>query len=249
MALAGVLAALRITGARLEDQKVVILGAGSAAVGIGRALAGAAIWMLDSKGLVTVNRASPDQRQFARDEPPGNLLDVAQRVRPTVLDRHFGARGVFTREVIEAMSGDRPLVFPLSNPTSQSECTPEQARAWSGGRAIVATGSPFPDTAQCNNMYIFPAVGLGVLASGARRVTDEMFRVAATTLAGMAEGEALFPPLRENPHVRAAAGPHGGKVRHRRGGRRASLRRHAARTHRRRGLNSAVPPVPRGVKA
>src|SRR5262249_33048107 len=151
-------------GGELANQRILIAGAGSAGIGIARALEGASIWVLDSKGLLTADRKDglrDFQRPWARAEAPGSLEEVARRVRPTVLIGVAGRPGLFTREVIEAMDGPHPLVFPLSNPTSQSECTPEQARAWSGGRALVATGSPFPDTAQCNNMYIFPGMGLG----------------------------------------------------------------------------------------
>lgn len=206
VALAGVLSALRETGGRLEDQRAVILGAGSAGVGIGRALKGAGIWMLDSKGLLTADRGglSPVQLPFARAEPGGMLIDVVRRVRPTILIGTSGQPGVFTREVIDAMAGPRPIVFPLSNPTSHSECTPEDVRAWTGGRALVAAGSPFPGTAQCNNLYIFPGVGLGIIAAGASRVTDGMFAAAARTLASLVPAGAIFPPLQDIRRLSAA---------------------------------------------
>jgi len=199
VALAGILAALRQTGEPLEKQRVVIVGAGSAGVGIGRALRAAQIWMLDSKGLLTADREglSEVQKGFARAEPGGQLLDVVRRVKPTVLIGTSGQPGFFTRDVLAAMDGPRPVVLPLSNPTSKSECTPAQAREWTGGRALVATGSPFPGTAQCNNLYIFPGVALGIIASRATRVPDSMFQVAAQTLAGMAPPDALYPPLSE----------------------------------------------------
>jgi malic enzyme len=201
VARAGVVAGLRAAGRTLEQARVAICGAGSAGIGIARALAGASIWMVDEKGLLTTDRSdlSPHQRPLARAEPGGALADVCRRVRPHVLIGVTGQGGLFTREVIAALEGPRPLVFPLSNPTSQAECTPGEARAWSGGRAIVATGSPFPATPQCNNVYVFPGVGLGVLLAEATRVTDGMLAAAADTLAGMAPGEALFPPLR---HIR-----------------------------------------------
>ena len=197
--LAAVLAGLRIAGGRFEDQRVVIAGAGSAGTGIGRALAGAQVWMVDVDGLITTSRPglTHEQRLFARDEPAGSLLDTVRRVRPTVLVGVTGKAGLFTREMIEAMDGPKPIVLPLSNPTSSSECTPEDVRAWSGGRAIVATGSPFPGTPQCNNVYIFPGVGLGVVACEARRVTDRMIRAAAERLASMAEPGQLFPPMND----------------------------------------------------
>jgi malic enzyme len=197
--LAGVLAGLRLTGGRLEDQRVVIAGAGSAGTGIGRMLKGAQIWMVDVDGLITTSRATltPEQKHFARDEPGGSLLDTVQRVKPTVLVGVTGKAGLFTREMVQAMTGPRPMVFPLSNPTSMCECTPDDVRAWTAGKGLVATGSPFPGTAQCNNVYIFPGVGLGVVASEARRVTDRMMRAAAQRLAALTQGEQLFPAMHE----------------------------------------------------
>jgi malic enzyme len=197
--LAGVLAGLKLTGGRLEDQRVVIAGAGSAGTGIGRMLKGAQIWMVDVDGLITTSRATltPEQKQFARDEPGGSLEDTVLRVKPTVLVGVTGKAGLFTREMVQAMTGPRPIVFPLSNPTSMCECTPDDVRAWTGGKGLVATGSPFPGTAQCNNVYIFPGVGLGVVASEARRVTDRMMRAAAQRLATLTQGEQLFPAMHE----------------------------------------------------
>ncbi len=202
---AGVLAALRHSGGKLADQRVVILGAGSAGVGIARALRGAQIWLIDSHGLLTADRdgLAPEQKPLARREARGTFVEVMKRVKPTVLVGVTGHAGIFTREVIEAMEGPRPMVFPLSNPTANSECTPAQAREWTNGRALVATGSPFPETAQCNNMYIFPGMGLGVIAGAAARVTDEMFSAAAETLASMASGDLLYPPLREIRRISA----------------------------------------------
>jgi malate dehydrogenase (oxaloacetate-decarboxylating) len=191
--LAGVLAGLRVTGGRLEDQRVVIAGAGSAGTGIARMLAQAKIWLVDVDGLVTSARPTltPEQKRFARDEPPGALLDVVRRVKPTVLVGVTGQAGLFTKEIVASMDGPRPMVFPLSNPTSKCECLPEDVRAWTGGRAIVATGSPFPGTPQCNNVYIFPGVGLGVVAAEARRVTEGMMRAAAHRLAQLSTGDHL----------------------------------------------------------
>lgn len=197
VACAGVLSALRISGQKLEDQRVLVVGGGSAGAGIAAMLAGAEIWMFDSKGLVTKDRARGEVAAFARDEPPAQLMDVAKRVRPTILIGVSGQAGIFDRPLLQTMDGPRPIVFPLSNPTAHSECTPEEARGWTQGRAIVATGSPFPDTPQCNNLYIFPGVGLGTLIAASPRVDLEMFRTAARTLAALAPPDQLYPPLRD----------------------------------------------------
>lgn len=199
VARAGLLSTLKRTGARLEDQRIFIVGAGSAGTGIARALPDSDVWCFDSKGLLTRERVGirDFQRPHARPEPPGSLADTARRVRPTILIGVTGKGGLFTRELIESMAGPQPIVFPLSNPTANAEATPDQIRDWSGGRAVVATGSPFAGTAQCNNMYVFPGMGLGILASGARRVTDAMFQRAARALSSLAPEGSLFPALRE----------------------------------------------------
>ncbi len=204
--LAGLLGALRISGGSLDGQRIVIAGAGSAGIGIARMLKAAPVWMVDSKGLLTADRPalSDAQRAFARAEPAGPLLDVLRRVRPTVLIGTSASPGLFTKEILQAMDGPRPVVFPLSNPTASAECTPDQAREWTGGRAIVATGSPFPGTPQCNNLYVFPGVGLGILAARASRVSDDAFFAAARALADLASGEALFPPLSDIRRVTSA---------------------------------------------
>ncbi|NDU79341.1 NAD-dependent malic enzyme, partial [Actinomadura sp. DSM 109109] len=148
---------------------------------------------------------TPAQRPFLRRpadldgwrmEMPGTigLLDVAHNVRPTVLIGVSGQAGAFTESAVRAMaqSVERPVIFPLSNPTSRSEATPEQLMAWTDGRALIGTGSPFPPVAwggkttnvnQTNNSYIFPGIGLGVLAVGARRITDTMFMAAGKKVA------------------------------------------------------------------
>jgi malate dehydrogenase (oxaloacetate-decarboxylating)(NADP+) len=210
--LAGILSALRITGQGLAEQRVVILGAGAAARGIADAIVAGMtgrghlgleqarehIWMLDSKGLVTRDRLATlaeHKRPYARDEPPlCDLAEVIRRVRPTILIGVCGQAGAFTEEAVRAMHQQcpQPVIFPLSNPTAKAECTAAQAYEWTGGAAIFASGSPFQPVArsgrlfvpgQCNNMYIFPGVGLGAVSCRARHVTDAMFYAAACTLA------------------------------------------------------------------
>ncbi len=199
VALAGLRNAARIAGRRLEECRVFIAGAGSAGIGIARFLAPGQAWVFDSKGLVTSYRSEVRdfQKPFARTEAPGSLLDAARRVRPHVLVGVSGKPGIFTKELLGCMEGARPIVFALSNPTDKAECTPSQAAEWTGGRAIVATGSPFAGTPQCNNMYAFPGIGLGLLASGARRVTDRMLLAASRRLAELAPEGGLYPRLRD----------------------------------------------------
>jgi len=212
VAVAGILSALRLTRRPLAEQQLVFLGAGEAGTGIadlfvsllvegGMAEAEARrhCWLLDSKGLVVASRANlaAHKRRYAHEAPEArDLLGAVERLRPTALIGVSGAPGTFTQPVIEAMARqqERPIVFALSNPTSKAECTAEQAYRWSHGRAIFASGSPFPEftlegrrlvPGQGNNAYVFPGVGLGVMVSGARRVTDEMFAAAARALAGL----------------------------------------------------------------
>jgi malate dehydrogenase (oxaloacetate-decarboxylating) len=217
--LAGLLAAVGITGAKLRDQRIVMLGAGSAATGIADQIvaamvgegcaadqARAAIWLVDSHGPVHSGRMDldPAKQRYAQPleravelhlaRPTGlTLHDVVRQVRPTILIGTAAQPGAFSEPVVREMARavERPIIFPLSNPTSRSEAAPADLLAWTDGRALVATGSPFPDVqdggrtihiGQCNNVFIFPGVGLGVLASGARRVTDAMFVAAARAL-------------------------------------------------------------------
>lgn len=220
VALAGLFAAMRHLDQELSNQRIVFYGAGSAAVGIADMIcAGIAeekgisvsearnsVWMCDSRGLVTTKREGELQSHklpYAKDEKPAtDLVDVVKRIKPTVLVGVSGMRQSFTKEVIQSMrkNCDRPVIFALSNPTSKSECTAEQAYHWTGGKAIFASGSPFPPVrmkgrifipGQGNNMFIFPGVGLGAIASGATKITDEMFFVAAKTLAQMVTDEEL----------------------------------------------------------
>jgi malate dehydrogenase (oxaloacetate-decarboxylating) len=211
--LAGLLAATRSRAERLSAQRIVILGAGSSAIGISDQIVAAMIaegasdrearsriWLVDSHGLVHDGRASLEaaKARYARAEWHGtgalDLEAVVRRVHPTVLIGTSAQAGAFTEAIVREMASavERPIIFPLSNPTSKSEATPHDLLAWTGGRAVVATGSPFPGVlrdgqvrriGQCNNAFIFPGVGLGVIASGAPRVTDGMFVAAARALA------------------------------------------------------------------
>jgi malic enzyme len=220
VAVAGILAAGRATHTPVQCQRVVILGAGAAGVGIARQLRDAmrraglrdhelasAIAVLDSGGLLIQGREFKDaaKRDFAwpaalaasfgfTPQEPGKLFDVVRAIKPTVLIGTTGEPGAFTEPVIRLMAAhcDRPAILPFSNPTSKSEAIPKDLITWTEGRALVATGSPFAPVAydgrtirigQGNNVFIFPGVGLGVLVSEARVVTDAMFTVAANALA------------------------------------------------------------------
>ncbi len=210
VAMAGIIAALRITGAKLENQKFLFLGAGEAGIGIAdvfvAALAEKGIptdearghcWFVDSRGLVVHGRENlaDHKKPYAHDhEYLDNFLDAVKALKPTAILGLSGQPQMFTKDVVEAMSeiNQRPIIFALSNPTSKAECTAEQAYTWSDGRAIFASGSPFDPVkynhqmfvpGQGNNAYIFPGVGLGAIVSRSRVVTDEMFLVAAHSLA------------------------------------------------------------------
>jgi malate dehydrogenase (oxaloacetate-decarboxylating)(NADP+) len=207
MTLSGLYSACRMIGGKLTGQRLVFLGAGGA--GIGSLVVSAMVehgltvseaqnrlWFVDSKGLVVTDRTdlSEQKRRFAQNSPSHrDLLSVIEAVHPTAIIGAAGQPGAFTPAVLAAMAriNHRPMVFALSNPTSQSECTAEDAYRYTGKRAIFAGGSPFDPVlmdgqtfvpGQANNSYIFPGVGLGILASEATRVTDEMFMAAAATL-------------------------------------------------------------------
>ena len=212
VAVAGILSALRLTGGKLRDQRLLFLGAGEAGTGIADLFVGMLVkegvpeaearrrcWFVDSKGLVVASRVdlAPHKRPYAHEAPRlEGLLSAVGALEPTVLVGVSGVAGAFTREVIAEMAriNQRPIIFALSNPTSKAECTAEQAYGWTRGQAIFASGSPFPEVivegrrflpGQGNNAYIFPGVGLGVVAAEATRVTDEMFSAAARTLASL----------------------------------------------------------------
>jgi malate dehydrogenase (oxaloacetate-decarboxylating) len=240
---AGLLAASKLTHSKLSDQRIAILGAGASAIGISDQIvaammfegasaheARAKLWLVDSQGLVQLGRTKAERFKERYAQPidrtinwevsnPSRitLADVVRNVRPTVLIGSSAQTGAFTEEIVREMAKnvERPVIFPLSNPTSKSEATPSDLFAWTEGRAVIATGSPFPAVVhngrlirigQCNNSFIFPGVGLGVIASGARRVTDNMFVAAARVLSELApvlrDPEApLYPPLEEVRHI------------------------------------------------
>jgi malate dehydrogenase (oxaloacetate-decarboxylating)(NADP+) len=210
VALSGLLSALRITGEHVGSRPYLFVGAGQAGLGIADTIVAALVdegmseeearsrcWLFDSKGLVVEGRddVSAGKRRYAHSHAgTADLTEAIDVIRPAALIGVAGVPGMFTRPAVEAMAriNERPILFALSNPTSKSECTAEQAVAWTNGRAIFASGSPFDPVeyeghtyvaGQCNNAYIFPGVGLGLLASESVRATDEMFLAAARTLA------------------------------------------------------------------
>jgi len=210
VALAGIYSALRITKGALKDQRLLFFGAGEAGTGIGELVVSAMkaeglseedarkrCWFIDSQGLVVKGRGklASHKLPFAQDrEFILDPLTIIKEYHPTALIGVSGRNGTFSQEVLETIAKDvdRPIVFALSNPTSMAECTAEEAYRWTGGRAVFASGSPFDPVTidgkrfvpgQGNNSYIFPGVGLGVLASASQFVTDEMFLAAARTLA------------------------------------------------------------------
>lgn len=208
--LAGIFSALRITRKSLSDQKILFLGAGEAGIGIADLIVSAMVdegatveearrkcWFVDSKGLVVKSRQdlAEHKLRYAHDFPfAADLLSAVKTLKPTALIGVSTIAKSFNQAVVEAMSemNERPIIFALSNPTSKAECSAEEAYSWSKGRAIYASGSPFPPyvyegktfvPGQGNNAYVFPGIGLGVVACEARRVTDRMFAQAAKALA------------------------------------------------------------------
>ncbi|AUW42580.1 NAD-dependent malic enzyme [Rhizobium leguminosarum] len=238
VALAGIYAALRITGGKLTDQKFLFLGAGSAATGIaelisqGMAMQGLSleaarkrISLFDVEGLLVSSREVKEfQKPFVVDhEPVSDFVEAIKVLKPTGIIGVSTVPKLFNQNVIETLASinERPIIFPYSNPTSRSECTAEEAYTWSKGRAVFASGSPFPPLlvegrrfvpGQGNNVYIFPAMGMAVYATEAKRVTDEMFIIAAKAVAEQVGQDSLdvgliYPPqskiLEASLHVAA----------------------------------------------
>jgi malate dehydrogenase (oxaloacetate-decarboxylating) len=235
--LGAVLGAVEVTGKSLKDQQIVMLGAGSAGIGVADGLRAAMkeeglseqegrshFWVVDRDGLLHSGRKdlAPEQAVYAHPEEclagwprTSNshigLADVIGKIDATVLIGLSTVGGAFSEAIVREMARkvQRPIIFPLSNPTSKSEAKPDDLIQWTEGRALVATGSPFPPVhyggktipiAQCNNVFIFPAMGLGVVASDARRVTDAMMLAAARRLAENSpalkdSSASLLPPL------------------------------------------------------
>ena len=230
--LAGFYSASRLIGRGIGDMKVMFLGAGSAATGIAdltvpalvaeglsEAEARQRLWFVDINGLVVQQRndLAAHNLPYAHDHPPMNFIDAIRAVQPDILVGATGTHGAFTEEAIRLMAAlnERPGLFALSNPTSQAECTAQEAYLWSGGRAIFASGSPFAPVTidgktfrpgQGNNVYIFPGVGAGALFCRASRISDEMFLAAARALAAEV-GEAdlatgtIYPPMTDIRNV------------------------------------------------
>ncbi|MEB6537096.1 NAD-dependent malic enzyme [Pantoea stewartii] len=219
IALAGVSAALNITGGKLTEQRVLFLGAGSAGLGIAKLIvkemtddglteheAVGNVRFMDINGLINQARhdLTPEQARYAQDEPSeADLVELIQRFKPTILFGVSTKAGAFTQQVVETMSrlNERPIIFALSNPTSKVECTAEQAYRWSNGKALFAAGVQFPEFSlngrtfhpgQANNFYIYPAIGLATYATQPSRLNDECFIVAAHATA-----DQITPEMRE----------------------------------------------------
>ena len=245
VALGAILGAIKVTGKSLNDQQIVVFGAGSAAAGVADGLRAAMteegltkeeartrFWLINSKGVLHSGRKDLTSEQMIYAQPEsrvarlprtsnGNvgLADVIGQIDATILIGLSTVGGAFSEAIVREMARkvERPIIFPLSNPTSKSEASAEDLIRWTDGRALVATGSPFAPVnyggrkitiAQCNNVYIFPAMGLGVVASRARRVTDSMMLAAAGTLAANSPAlrgpsASLLPPLTDLKRVAA----------------------------------------------
>jgi len=245
VALGAILGAVKVTGKSLKDQQIVMFGSGSAGIGVADGLREAMkgeglseqearkhFWIVNRKGLLHSGRKDLTVEQSVYAQPEDRvsgwprtsdghigLADVIESVKATILIGLSTVGGAFTEAIVREMASkvERPIIFPLSNPTSKSEANADDLIRWTDGRALVATGSPFAPVryggrtipiAQCNNVYIFPAMGLGVVASGARRVTDAMMLAAARTLAGNSPAlkdpaASLLPPLTDIRRVAA----------------------------------------------
>jgi len=233
--LAAMLAAVRLKGERLADQRIIVYGAGTAGVGVADIIREAMVsqgvpegetnsrfWAFNSRGLIVEGcegirdfqapyaRSEREVVSWGLDPHSVSLADAIDRIAPTILIGTSAVCGAFTQEIVTAMAArcERPIIMPLSNPTSKAEAIPEDLLRWTGGRALVATGSPFDQVvldgltytiAQANNALIFPGLGLGVSVVRARRVTDTMIYAAASALAGLVNeyrpGAALLPSI------------------------------------------------------
>jgi malate dehydrogenase (oxaloacetate-decarboxylating) len=245
VAVGAILGAVKVTGKSLKDQQIVMFGAGSAGIGVADGLRAAMkaeglseqearsrFWFVDKDGLLHSGRKdlSPEQSSYAQPEERVSgwprtsnghvgLADVIGNIEATILIGLSTAGGAFTEAIVRDMARkvERPIIFPLSNPTTKSEAKADDLIGWTDGRALVATGSPFASVnyggrtipiAQCNNVYIFPAIGLGVVASAAHRITDAMMLAAARTLAENSPAlndpsASLLPPLTDIRRVAA----------------------------------------------
>ncbi|MEX2625387.1 MAG: NAD-dependent malic enzyme, partial [Ilumatobacteraceae bacterium] len=235
--MAAIASGLRATSTRVEDLRLVVVGAGSAGTGIARQAVDVLVrhgvdaddarrrcWLVDREGLVHdgLTGILDIQREFvhvaaeldgwsADDEGRYSLHEVVRRVRPHALVGVSGQPGLFTEPIIRSMASGvtHPIVLPLSNPTLRAEAIPADVLAWTDGRAVVGTGSPFPDVAQVNNVYVFPGLGLGALVTRASRITDGMLAAAAEAVADLSPAAidgpsaALLPPIADSRHVAA----------------------------------------------
>src|SRR5215472_10406744 len=229
--LAATLSAVNVTGVPMREQKLLVFGAGTAGVGIADQIhdamvrdgassdqARSQVWLVDKQGLLTSDmtglrdyqrpyaRDPKEVRGWAADSGPITLLDAVRQAKPSILLGTSTAHGAFTREVIETMSSgvDRPIVFPISNPTSKIEAMPADVIAWSKGKALVAVGIPVAPVeyqgvtyqiGQANNALVYPGLGLGTIVAGAAKVTDGMLRAASEAVAGQVDVSALGAPL------------------------------------------------------
>jgi malate dehydrogenase (oxaloacetate-decarboxylating)(NADP+) len=242
--LAGLFSALRVTGGKLRDQRVLFLGAGSAGIGISNLIASAMtlegltteqaranISLFDINGLLEASRTDlfDFQKPYAHPyKPSRDFAAVVESLKPTAIIGVSTQGKAFTQKVVQAMArlNRRPIIFALSNPTDKAECTPDEAYRWSDGRALYAAGVPFGPVryngktllpGQGNNLYIFPAVGLAIYATRARRVTDEMFIAAARGVAeqvtqGELDAGLVYPPQTEILRTEIAAAQRVGEV-------------------------------------